>query len=233
MTDTTDNAQDVPAATDPVLTETSKSKMAEDSVAYFRAEMEKNKEQAIARKLEVKRLQAELDGMKKQIEAANAERDKAVKEAEEIREAYQKFTDENELVRELESLRSDIKIRDLHDAFNGIEGVEYQDGVTLDDILQAAKLNPAEIDEITPEFVTKAIEAARTSKPFLFSSGSASDQTGEVRQEAAPAQTLKAFGAQAVGGGSAPPAAKADPAKAVDWSDHRAVDRYFAELNGK
>lgn len=233
MADTTENALDVPAAPDPVSNDTSTSKMAEETIAYFRAEMDKNKEQAIARKLENKRLQAELDDLKKQIEAANAERDKAIKETEEIRVAYQKFTDENELVRELESLRSDIKIRDLHEAFNGIEGVEYQDGVTLDDILQAAKLNPGEIEEITPELVTKAIEAARTSKPFLFSSGSASEQNGEVRQEAAPAQTLKAFGAQAVGGGSAPPAAKPDPAKAVDWSDHRAVDRYFAERNGK
>ena len=228
MTDTNDIARDVPAATEPVLTDSSTSKMAEDSVAYFRAEMEKNKEQAIARKLENKRLQAELDGLKKQVETLTTERDKAVKEAEETKEAYAKFTDENELMQQLQSLQSDIKIRDLHEAFNGIEGVEYQDGVTLDDILQAAKINPAEIEEITPEFVTKAIEAARTSKPFLFSSGSASEQPGDVRQEAAPAQTLKAFGAQAVGGGSAPPAAKGDPAKTVDWRDPAAVRQYVA-----
>ena len=58
-------------------------------------------------------------------------------------------------------MRADRKLRDLQDAFNGVDGIEYQEGVNLDDILQAAKLNPAEIDEITPELVTKAIETAR------------------------------------------------------------------------
>lgn len=206
-------------------------------VDHWRAEADKNKTQAIKRKEEINRLNAELADLKKQLEAANKEREKAAKEVEEIKAAYEEFTNENRILQELETLKAENRLRDLHDAFNGVEGVEYQDGVTLDDILQAAKLNPDEIEEITPEFVTKAIEAARASKPFLFAAqaqaqGDAAN-TGEVRQEAAPAQTLKAFGAQAVGGGSAPPAAKADPAKSVDWSDHRAVDRYFAERNGK
>lgn len=229
MTDTTDNAQDVPAAPDPVLTDPRKP-MSDGMIS--RSEFEKVLRQAQRRKTELEAVTKERDELQKQIAGLTTERDKAVKESEEIREAYAKFTDENELVRELESLRSDIKIRDLHDAFNGIEGVEYQDGVTLDDILQAAKLNPAEIEEITPEFVTKAIEAARASKPFLFA-GQAPAQgetatPGEVRQEAAPAQTLRAFGAQAVGGGSAPPSPAADPAKVVDWRDPAAISKYAA-----
>lgn len=199
-----------------------------DSNMVSRGEFEKALRQAQSRKAELLAVTKERDDLKKQLDSAVAERDKALKEAEETVEAYAKFTDENELMQQLEAARGELKIRDLHDAFNGIEGVEYQDGVSLDDILQAAKLNPAEIEEITPELVTKAIEAARTSKPFLFASGSASDQPGEVRQEAATAPALKAFGAQAVGGGSAPPQAQPDPAKTVDWRDPAAINKYAA-----
>lgn len=201
-----------------------------------RAEFERVIKQSQRRKAELETLSKERDDLKKQLETAITEREKAVKESESVQEAYRKFTDENEIYKQLEEANANIRIRDLHDAFNGVEGVEYQDGVTLDDILQAAKLNPAEIDEITPEIVSQAIEAARASKPFLFATPQAQGEpqnTGEVRQEAASTPSLKAFGGQASGGGSAPPAALADPAKSVDWSDHRAVDRYFAERNGK
>ena len=94
---------------------------------------------------------------------------------------------------------------------------------------------PAEIDEITPELVTKAIETARASKPFLFVSQPAQAETqtpGDVPQEAASSPSLKAFGAQASGGGSAPPAARTDPAKAFDWSDPVAVSRYLESQRG-
>ena len=196
-----------------------------DLVDHWRAEADKNKTQAIRRKEEINRLNAELADVKKQLETANKEREKAAKEVEEIKAAYEEFTNENRILQELETLRAENRLRDLHDAFNGVDGVEYQDGVTLDDILQAAKLNPDEIDEITPEFVTKAIEAARASKPFLFAAqaqaqGDAAN-TGDVRQVADPAApTLKAFGAQAAGGGSAP-----KPKPEIDYSDPVAVLR--------
>ena len=207
--------------------------MSESTVS--RSEFEKVLRQAQRRKTELEQVTKERDEWKGKAETALKEQEKATKEVESIREAYAKFTDENELHRELEEMRADMKLRDLQDAFNGVDGIEYQEGVNLDDILQAAKLNPAEIKEITPELVTKAIETARASKPFLFVSQPAQAETqtpGDVPQEAASSPSLKAFGAQASGGGSAPPAARTDPAKAFDWSDPVAVSRYLESQRG-
>lgn len=235
MTDNTTESsrRDVPAAADAVSSQPG-NPMSENTVS--RSEFEKVLRQAQRRKTELEQVTKERDEWRGKAETALKELDQASQEVESIREAYAKFTDENELNRELEELRADIKLRDLQDAFNGVDGVEYQDGVNLHDILTAAQLNPAEIDEITPEIVTKAIETARASKPFLFVSqpAQAEPQTpGDVRQEAAsPPPSLKAFGAQASGGGSAPPVKDFDPVKEVDWRDPVAVSKFMESHRG-
>ena len=229
MTDdnTTESShRDVPAVAEPVSSQPGKTMS--DTVS--RSEFEKVLRQAQRRKTELEQVTKERDEWRGKAETAMKELDQASREVEEIREAYAKFTDENELHRELEELRADVKLRDLQDAFNGVDGIEYQEGVNLHDILQAAQLNPAEIDEITPEFVTKAIETARVSKPFLFVSQPAQAETqptGDVRQEAASSPpSLKAFGAQASGGGSAPPGQK----PSIDYSDPVAALRHARTL---
>ncbi len=239
MTDNTTESsrRDVPAAAEPVSTQ--RKSMSDDVVDKLRAELRKVTEESIERKMEIRRLESAAKEMESKLEAATKERDEAAKEAESIAKKYS----ESEIAKKIQELEDgiasrdyELKLVDLHAAFMGAEGVEYQEGVSLDDLLQAAKINPAEIEEITPEFVTKAIETARASKPFLFVSqpAQAEPQTpGDVRQGAASPPSLKAFGAQAAGGGSAPPAPTEDPAKAFDWSDHAAVDRFFAERNAK
>lgn len=195
------------------------------------AEDPKAVEQAIARKFRIRELEAQLKERDDKIAALTKERDDATKVAEETKAAYEKFTNENALSQRIKQLERDARYRDMTDTFNGIEGVEYQDGVTLEDLFHAAGVNFDELEEIPEDFTTTVIEAAKAKKPFLFaSSGSADTQTGEVRQEtAAPAQPpLRAFGAQAAGGGAAPPGPKDDPAKSVDWTNPEAINRFVA-----
>lgn len=227
----TENRRDVPDAAETVLTKPGKP-MSENTVS--RAEFERVVKQSQRRKAELDALTKERDDLKSQLQTAISERDEAVKGVEEIRQAYQEFTNENEIYRELETLKADMKLRDMADMLNGLDGIEYQQGVTLADVLEAAGIDPGEIDEIPEDFGTKVIEAARASKPFLFAAqapaqGEAAKTPGDVRPQAAQtAPTLKAFGAQAVGGGSAPPGGKPDPAKSVDWTDPAAINAFVA-----
>lgn len=204
--------------------------MSENTVS--RGEYEKVIRQAKQRKFDLEKAQAEIADLRKQAEKLTKERDDAVKAAEETKTAYEQFTNENELYRENQSLKSERKLRDMADMLNAVEGVEYQQGVTLADVLDAAGIKPDEIDEIPEDFATKAIEAARASKPFLFAVQAPAQgetaNTGEVRPQAAETPALKAFGAQAVGGGSAPPAPRPDPAQSVDWTNPEAINRFVA-----
>lgn len=202
--------------------------MSENTVS--RGEYEKVIRQAKQRKFDLEKAQAEIADLRKQAEKLTKERDDAVKAADETKAAYEQFTNENELFREVQELKSERKLRDMADMLNGVDGVEYQQGVTLADVLEAAGIDPGELDEIPEDFATKAIEAARASKPFLFAAqapaqGEAAN-TGEVRQEAAQAPPLRAFGAQAVGGGSAP---KSEPQ--IDYSDPVAVLRHAKAMS--
>lgn len=216
----TANRPDVPDAAETVLT--SRNKPVSDPERNERAYR-----QAVERKIRIQQLEAELADMKGKLEAATKERDEAVKAAEDVKAAYEEFTNENALTKEIAQLRGDLRRRDLTDLFNGVEGVEYQDGVTLDDVLAAAGMSFDEIEEITDELPGKVIEAARAKKPFLFAAGSASEQPGEVRQNAAtqaPAQQFKAFGAQAAGGGAT---AEVTPSKPL--SDPISQMQYVAD----
>ena len=185
--------------------------------------------QAVERKFEIERLQRELKDRDDKIAALTKERDDAVKVADETKAAYEEFTNENALHRQIGELERTIKYRDMMDAFNSVEGVEYHPGVTLDELLAAADVDFDSLDEVPEDFVTKTIEAAKAKKPYLFAvSGSAEPQkTGEVPQEtAASAPALKAFGAQAAGGGAAPPGQK----PTIDYSDPVAVMRHARTL---
>jgi len=216
-----------PAAAEPVLT--SRKHVADDTERKDRAYR-----QAVERKFQIERLEAELKSANEKIEGLTKERDAALKTADETRAAYEEFTNENKLQQRIKELEKRDRYRDALDKFNSIEGVEYQDGVTLDDLFHAAGVDFDALDEIPEDFTTTVIEAAKASKPFLFASpGSAGAQTGEVRQEtAAQAPAFKAFGAQASGGGAAPPAAAGDPVKSVDWTNPVAVSKYLSVHRG-
>ena len=219
----TANRPDVPDAAETVLT--SRNKPVSDPERNERAYR-----QAVERKIRIQQLEAELAEWKGKFESVVKERDEAVKTAEETQKAYQEFTSKDAQQQTIAQLQSEIKRRDLADVFNSIEGVEYQDGVTLDDVLQAAGMSFDEIEDITEDLPGKVIEAARAKKPFLFSPGSASEQPGEVRQETAtqaPAQQFKAFGAQAAGGGATA------EMKKPDLSDPIAALRYVSERMGQ
>jgi len=74
-------------------------------------------------------------------------------------------------------------------------------------------------------------EKARTNKAYLFApkDGQASAKAGaDAPTEAAVPQAVRAFGAQAVGGGAAAKAPQTDPAKAIDWSNPVAVTKYVS-----
>ena len=188
-------------------------------------------EQAIARKFRIRELEAKVQELETKIGTLTKERDDAVMAADETKAAYEEFTNENAMQMRIDELEKSIRYRDMMDTFNNIEGVEYQAGVTLDDLFAAAGVDFDAMEDIPEDFTTAVIEAAKAKKPFLFaSSGSAETQTGEVRQEsAAPVSpTLRAFGGQAAGGGAAPPSPKADPAQAVDWKNPEAINRYVA-----
>lgn len=206
--------------------------MSENTVS--RAEFERALRQAQRRKQEIATLQAERDQLKSQIETFQSERDQAYQEMESITEQFKKFTDENELFKTNQFLNAQIKERDLIDAFSSLpDGQSYQPGVTLQNVLEASGLDFDSIEEITEEFVTDAIAKAQLAKPYLFTSAPAApvaaEPQGDVRPETAvQPPALKAFGAQAVGGGSAPQVVRPDPAKTVDWTDPAAVQAFAA-----
>lgn len=203
--------------------------MSENTVS--RAEFERALRQAQRRKQEIVAIQAERDQLLSQIESYQAERDEAVQSMESITEQFTRFTDENELYKTNQYLNSQIKERDLIDAFSNLpDGQSYQAGVTLQNILEASGYEFDSIEEITDEFVTDAIAKAQTAKPYLFTSAPAAqiaaEPQGDVRPETAPVPALRAFGAQAVGGGSTPQVVRPDPAKTVDWTDPAAVQAF-------
>ena len=210
--------------------------MSENTVS--RAEFGRALRQSQRRKQELATLQAEHSRAIETLQTLQAERDEAIQEMESITQQFTQFTDENELYRTNKALANQLKERDLIDAFSQLpDGMGYQDGVTLQDILDASGKSLDEIDEIDDEFVTDAIARAQTAKPYLFTRAeiahAADAAQGDVRPETAQASTFKAFGAQAVGGGSAPDVVKPDPAKSVDWSDAMAVQRFAQSRDSK
>lgn len=211
----------VPAVAETVLPQ-SKRMSAEDPKAV---------EQAIARKFRIRELESQLKERDDKIAALTKERDDAVKAAEETQAAYEEFTNENTLQKRIVELETEKKYREMQDVFNSVEGVEYNDGVTLDDLFSAAGVDFESMTEIPEDFTTKVIEAARAKKPFLFASSGSADtqQPGDVPQATAPQpQTLKAFGGQAAGGGAAPPSPRSDPAQTVDWKNPEAINKFVA-----
>lgn len=212
--------------------------MSENTVS--RAEFERALRQSQRRKQELATLQAEHSRVIETLQTLQAERDEAIQEMESITQQFTQFTDENELYRTNQALANQLKERDLIDAFSQLpDGMGYQDGVTLQDILDASGTSLDGIDEINDEFVADAIAKAQTAKPYLFTRAEitpapvADAAQGDVRPETAQAPTFKAFGAQAVGGGSAPEVVKPDPAKSVDWSDAMAVQRFAQSRDSK
>lgn len=228
--------RDVPAAADDGLERTNGKTMSDGTIS--KSEFERVLRQSQRRKAEIENLTKQLQEVQTQLVTLENERNEAVQIANETLEAYETFTNENEMLRELEGLKADIRVRDLTDMFNGVDGIEYQSGVTLHDVLSAAGVDLNEIDEIPEDFATQVIEAARASKPYLFA-GSVQAQepaeiSGDVRQEAVypNGPAFRAFGAQAAGGGSAPPSAKPDPAKSVDWTDPRSINAFTRSQGG-
>lgn len=194
-----------------------------------RAEFEKVLRQARQRKAELATLQQKMQELTSHIETLQTERDEAVTQANELAQAYETFTSENEMQAEIERLQAEIKTRDVYDALSGIEGIDYQDGVSLQDVLDAAGVNLADLDEIPDDFGQAVLSAAQQSKPYLFriqAEALEPENKADVRQETVATPALKAFGAQAVGGGTAPAHAKPDPAKTVDWTNPAAVRAY-------
>ena len=139
--------------------------MSENTVS--RAEFERALRQSQRRKQELATLQAEHSRAIETLQTLQEERDEAIKEMESITQQFTLFTDENELYRTNQALANQLKERDLIDAFSQLpDGMGYQDGVTLQDILDASGKSLDEIDEIDDEFVTDAIARAQTAKPF-------------------------------------------------------------------
>lgn len=191
-----------------------------------RSEFDRVQRQNLKRKQELQQLQNELASLQEQMQALQAERDEAVQTVEEITEQYKQFTSQDALFQENEQLRTALKTIAVEDAIFGSlpEGVSLQNGVGLDEILKAAQIDFDAIEDITEDFVTEAIGKAQAAKPFLFTQMQPqAAPEGDVRQETAPAPSLRAFGAQAVGSGAPPDMARQDPLKSVDWSNPAAV----------
>ena len=208
--------------------------MSEDARPSW-SEFEKVREESIERRLRIKDLESQLKELKSsyedQIKAISDERDKAVSEVAEIREAYEAFTNQDEQYQTILSLRSEIRERDLLEAVASIPGIEFQQGVTFEELVKAAGVElPGLDDEIPDDFASSLVESARKNKPYLFAQSASGEATATeapgAQDETATRPAVKAFGAQAVGGGAAPPQAKQDPAKSVDWTNPAAVVAY-------
>lgn len=232
MTDDTSN--DTTAGGNPDAAETvllkGKPPVSDELIGRLRADLDKE----ISVK---KKIRKERDDLKTQVETLTKERDAALAAAQELESAYEEFTSKDHQAKEIQRLQREILTRDVTDKIKSTEGVKLHDGVELSDLLLASGMQ-ADFDKlqdaIPEDFTTKVIEAAKAKKSFLFATPDAvHDGVNEsaVRKEN-PSLALPKFGGEVFGGGSAP-AAKADPAKSVDWSDHRAVDRYFAARDGK
>lgn len=212
-----------------------------DERTYSAEQYQSIKEDMLEYKQAKKELEKQLRELtethEKTVATLTKERDTALDEAKSVREAYEAFTNENELARTVAELRGQIRERDLTDMFGGVEGVSYHEKTTLDDIIRAAGVElPGLDDEIPETFVADVLEKARANKPFLFVDAAVLQANGteSVTQEPAPREGLRAFGAQAAGGGAATSAGtKVDPVKSVDWSNPRAVDQFFAEKNAQ
>lgn len=206
--------------------------MSDEILDKMRAELRKVTEESIERKMEIRRLEAAAKEMETQLQTLTKERDDAINAADETKAAYEEFTNENVLQKRISELESAAKYRDMMDEFNSVDGVEYHEGVTLDDLFSAAGVDFDALDEIPEDFTTQVIEAARSAKPFLFASsgGAGAANTGEVRQATATGATptLKAFGAQAAGGGAAAQSPASDPSQTVNWQDPVAINKHIA-----
>lgn len=206
-----------------------------DERTYSAEQYQAIKEDMLEYKAKLKALTKERDELveqhEKTVKELTKERDEAVKQSAELQQAYEQFTSENELYQENLSLKQSIRERELIDAFSSVDGVDYQEGVGLEDLLRASGVKLPEIGEEIPEtFVTDVLEKARAAKPFLFVQPAVQDakQVESVTQESIPAPGLRAFGAQTVGGGAAAHGLNSDTVKSVDFTSYEAA-RAFAE----
>jgi predicted RNase H-like nuclease (RuvC/YqgF family) len=230
-------SRDVPDADNGILPR--KNRMS-DTVS--RSEFEKVLRQLQRRKGELAELQNKFNELQSTQQQLIQERDEAITIMEQQTEQFQRFTNENELAQENAMLRGELKQIYVEDAIYAAlpEGMNLQQGVSIQEILGAAGTSLDDLEDLTPEVIQEAIGKAHSTKPYLFfeaAGAQAGEQPaqageGEVRQQTAPpapAPSLRAFGAQAVGGGSAPEAAR-DPAKTVDWTNPAAVNSYQKSL---
>lgn len=226
--------RDVPDAAGGALTDEIKRPMSENSIS--RAEFDRVKNQAIRRKAEIEKLTKERDEWQQKFEAFQTEHDEAIAQMEQMTEQFKQFTSENTLYQHIEALQREIRDRDAIEAFSQLpEGLDYQPGVTLKDLFDAAGVDPDSIEEFSPEVVSEIVSLAKEAKSYLFNTQPATGGPGDVRplndpsaQAAQQPQNpaIRAFGAQAIGGGAANPSARANPAQTVDWSDPAAVLAY-------
>lgn len=234
------DSRDVPDAGPGLLAQNKSNQPMSDTVS--RSEFEKVLRQLQRRKSELAEANKALQEAKSFLEQIQAERDEAVSLMEQQTEQFQRFTDENEIVRENAALRAELKQIYVEDAVYASlpEGMSLQQGVTVAEIMGAAGVNIDELEDFGMETIQEAIGKAQAAKPYLFLSGAVDAQAGQqpaevsngdVRQQIEPAATnqpsLRAFGAQAIGGGSAPENMRqANPVKSVDWSNPAAVLGY-------
>lgn len=194
------------------------------------------KEESIERRVRIKELEARVKEMEsehaREIETLTKERDEAKANAEEIAEAYETFTSESELHKTIEGLRGQIRKRELTDTIRSVEGADFHAGVTFEEIIAAAGVAMPGVDDELPEgWASSVVEKARTNKAYLFAPREREAGTtigADAPKETAVPQAVRAFGAQAVGGGAAAKAPQTDPAKAVDWSNPVAVTKYVS-----
>lgn len=241
------HSRDVPDAGPGLLAQNKSIQQMSDTVS--RTEFEKVLRQLQRRKAELAEANRRVTEYESAIEQIQAERDEAVSLMEQQTEQFKRFTDENEILKENAALRSELKQIYVEDAVYASlpEGMAIQQGVSVQEILGAAGVNIDELEDFGMETIQEAIGKAQAAKPYLFLSGAVDAQAGqqpaqvsegEVRQQmqpAAPTQPpLRAFGAQAIGGGSAPESmTRPDPAKSVDWTNPAAVAAYQKQVINK
>ena len=226
--------RDVPDAAGGALSDEKRKTMSDQPVS--RAEFERVKRQAIERKKSLEKLEKERDEWRTKYESSQAEHDEAIEALNSMTEQVKQFTSENTLYQHIEALQREIRDRDAIEAFSQLpEGLDYQPGVTLKDLFDAAGVDPDSIEEFSPEVVSDIVSRAKEAKSYLFNTQPATGGPGDVRPlndpQAQAAQqpqnpAIRAFGAQAIGGGAANPSARANPAQTVDWSDPAAVLAY-------
>lgn len=236
---TNDNPTNTTAGGNPDAAETvlpkGKPTMSDEIVSHLKDELNNVIKESIKRKIKIDELEEKAKEYDANIAKLTKERDDAVTASQELETAYEEFTSKDHQAKEIQRLQRELLTRDVFGKIKSIEGVKLHDGVELSELLHASGTQD-EFDKLqgdTPEdFTTRVVEAAKAKRPYLFVSPNAAVQPGEsesaVRKEAPQQSALRAFGAQAAGGGSAPMSPRTDPAQLVDWRNPEAINRFVS-----